>query len=252
MSIQCNTDISISPHDQHEQLLSSANFFTNIVNNEKLVNSSANSLFSSINEVLQKKCESQQIDQVVVNDKLEQHHGEDKVIMHLRKDRIRPSRNSIAIQSEVSPLFPPLILSPMLIFNRIRNVRNYRRKSRSRSRSRSRSLSPESSEYYTGGSYYNFNNNPFIPRSHNSAYSSSMNSSELDTNSSDSDDSSAYSSARSSDQGSIKRFENTYRHYRQQKYRDDGNGNKIQGNFESFLVKKFSEIFLQKNERSFM
>lgn len=236
VSIQCNTDISISPNE-HEQSHSNAQFLTNIVNNS-LVNSSANSLFSSINEVIQKKCETQQIDQIV-NEKMEEYHGEDKVIMHLRKDRIRASQNSIAIQTEVTPLFPPLVLSPALIFNRIRNVRSYRRKSRSRSRSRSRSMSPESSEYYTGGSYYNFNHNPFVPRSHHSAYSSSMNSSELDTNSSDSD-SSAYSSARSSDQGSIKRFENNYRNYRQQKYGDDGSGNKIQGDIRvHFLVKKF-------------
>jgi hypothetical protein len=228
VSIACNTDISIGPHE-HEQSESSAKFLTNIVNNEKLVNSSANSLFSSINEVLQKKCETQQIEQVV-NDKMEEHHGEDKVIMHLRKDRIRPSRYSRAIQTELTPLFPPLVLSPALIFNRIRNVRNYRRKSRSRSRSRSRSMSPESSEYYTGGSYYNFNDHPFAPRSHHSAYSSSMNSSELDSNSSDSD-TSAYSSARSSDQGSIKRFDNSYRNYRQQKYGDSA-GNKIQGNLK--------------------
>lgn len=219
-----NTDISIPPNQQ-EQSPTKAKFLTNIVNtfkNDKHGNSSANSLYSSINEVMRKKCEEMNTaNERVVNDKMEEHHGEDKVIMHLRKDRIRAQGCSISIQTEINPLFPPLALSPALIFNRIRNVRSYRRRSsRSRSRSRSRSLSQESEYQY----YHGYTSNA---RSHNSAYSSSMHSSELDSSDSDS---SAYSSARSSDQGSIKRYEHTYEDYRRHR-NCKGGGNKLQGKF---------------------
>lgn len=36
-------------------------------------------------------------------------HGEDKVIMHLRKDRIRPKRRTISVQTDMCPEFPELI-----------------------------------------------------------------------------------------------------------------------------------------------
>lgn len=235
VSIECNTDISIPPNEGEDMIADQSKtaieskYLTNIVNNfEKnsnakclLANSSANSLFSSINAVLQEKCKSNsssENDKRIENKSIVEHHGEDKFIMHLRKDRIRPLRSAISIQTDVTPLFPPLILSPALIFNRIKNIRSYRRRSsRSRSRSRSRSISPES-DYYGHGNYNYHNSSDFNSRFAHSTYTSSMNSSEMESYSSDSD-SSAYSSGRSSDQESIKRFDK-YKNYRMFKQRN--------------------------------
>jgi hypothetical protein len=212
MSMECQTEISISPYELDEdcEKKSSAGFLTNIVNsfhhsnNAKTILNSTSTLLSSINAVLSEKRNNSSNEVKTKSDSKE--HGENKVIMHLRKDRIRPYRNCAAIQTEVSPLFPPLILSPSLIFNRIKNSRNFRRKStsRSRSRSRSRSISPEH-EYYNSG---NRRSNYKYSRSVNS---SSMNSSEMDSSSES--DTSAYSSCRSSDHDSLKRFDNRFKQH---------------------------------------
>jgi hypothetical protein len=228
VSIQCNTEISIPPNesdDLHQSKSSTTKFLTNIVNNiddnkakTLLTDASTNTLFSSINAVLQEKLHEDESARTISNKSVDEHHGEDKVIMHLRKDRIRPHRSTQSVQTDNTPLFPSLLLSPALIFNRIKNIRSYRkRSSRSRSRSRSRSISPES-DYYGQNSNYN---SMFNARSHASTYSSSMNSSEMESYSSDSD-SSAYSSARSSDQGSLKQFD-SYKGYRTQKYGNNNN-----------------------------
>jgi len=212
MSMECQTEISISPHELDEdcEKKSSAGFLTNIVNSfqhsndAKTILNSTTTLLSSINAVLSEKRNNSSNEMKTKSDSKE--HGENKVIMHLKKDRIRPYRNCAAIQTDISPLFPPLILSPSLIFNRIKNSRNFRRKStsRSRSRSRSRSLSPEHEYYNNSG---NRRSNYKYSRSVNS---SSMNSSEMDSSSES--DTSAYSSCRSSDHDSLKRFDNRFKH----------------------------------------
>lgn len=206
VDIGCNTDISIAPNeDDSETTSSSTNFLTNIVNsfqqndNPKAIFNSSTSLLSSINAVvLSEKIHNSANDVNTNNSKNSNkgeiyEHGENKVIMHLRKDRLRPFRSSNGIQTEITPLFPPLILSPSLIFNRIKNARNFRRKS-SRSRSRSRSISPEP-EYYNRRNSYK--------------YSRSVNSSSMNSSDSSDSDTSAYSSCRSSD--SLKRFDNRYK-----------------------------------------
>ncbi|XP_070490398.1 myb-like protein D isoform X1 [Chironomus tepperi] len=210
VSMECQTEISISPHEIDEdcEKKSSSGFLTNIVNsfqhnnNAKTILNSTSTLLSSINEVLNEKRSNSSNEMKTKSDSND--HGENKVIMHLRKDRIRPYRNCAAIQTEISPLFPPLILSPSLIFNRIKNSRNFRRRStsRSRSRSRSRSLSPEP-EYYNSSRRSNY-------KYSRSVNSSSMNSSEMDSSSES--DTSAYSSCRSSDHDSLKRFDNRFKH----------------------------------------
>lgn len=265
VSIACNTDISMPPNEleclENQSNSVGTKFLTNIVNNfEKdnaetlLANSSANSLFSSINAVLQEQCSKSTTDNevhnLIENKSVKEHHGEDKVIMHLRKDRIRPHRSTRSLQTDVTPLFPPLILSPALIFNRIKNIRNFRRKSsRSRSRSRSRSISPES-DYYGHGSY-NFHTSDFnTTRFNHSTYSSSMNSSEMESYSSDSD-SSAYSSGRSSDQGSVRRF-NNYKNYRMHKQQQRNNNHetyrgKIEREDERFTFYVFN-LFLEERK----
>lgn len=80
-------------------------------------------------------------------------HGEDKIIMHLRKDRLRPKTRTISVQTDILPQFPPLelIISTMSNSDNVtsRKERTRRRRYRSRrvscsseedeSRSRSRS-----------------------------------------------------------------------------------------------------------------
>lgn len=214
VSMECQTEISISPHELDEdcEKKSSSGFLTNIVNSS-IINSTS-TLLSSINAVLSEKRNNSSNEMKIKSDSNE--HGENKVIMHLRKDRIRPYRNCALIQTDISQLFPPLILSPSLIFNRIKNSRNFRRRStsRSRSRSRSRSISPEP-DYYTSNSR---RNNYKYSRSVNS---SSMNSSEMDSDSES--DTSAYSSCRSSDHDSLKRFDNRFKHgYQRPNYNFQG------------------------------
>lgn len=216
VSTRCNTEVTIPPHNDSETK-TTGNFLTNIVNNlkdcdkaESLLNSST-TLFSSIQAVVQGKCAASTIEHEDVKDK--DVHGEDKIIMHLRKDRLRPFKCSIAIQTEDDSLFPPLLLSPALIFNRIRNARNYRRKiSRSRSRSRSRSFSPSSE--YERVKYHSSNR---YSRSQHSTHSSSHSSS----SGSESDSSSCSSTQSSAD--SLKRFNdrNNFRFYNRNQ-RDQG------------------------------
>lgn len=203
----CNTEISILPWAiDVDSKKSSASLLTNIVNSfqqqnnnsAKSILNSSTSLLSSINATLISENRSQ--DDRIKTKSHSDEHGENKVIMHLRKDRIRPFRSSCEIQTDVTPLFPPLILSPSLIFNRIKNARNFRR---SRSRSRSTSPEPEYHHHHPRGNY---------------KYSRSVNSSSMNSSESSDSDCSIYSSCRSSD--SIKRFDNRYnKHgYQRQNY----------------------------------
>lgn len=210
VSIGCNTDITLSPHDDTEDGDDKGKFLKNIVNNLKKDNAdnllnSATSLFSSIQAVVQEKCLTTDTS-TEPTIKIENGQGEDKIIMHLKKNRLRPFKCNVGLQTDNISLFPPLLLSPSLIFNRIKNARSYRRKmSRSRSRSRSRSFSPN--EGYERVRYHS--NSGRYSRSQHSTHSSSMNSS--DTSSSDSGsgsesdtDASEYSCRSSAD--SLKRF----------------------------------------------
>lgn len=128
VSIGCNTDISIPK----TPLLS--NIQKSVVEaNAKI---SSNSLISSIQNVLLKK--SQSAEQIPAtakkstdlrkkkptnsngeenhndggdaggSDGADEEHGENKVIMHLRKDRVRPMRHTVSIQTDPYFQFPPL------------------------------------------------------------------------------------------------------------------------------------------------
>lgn len=199
VSTGCCTDISIPPMDEQDSNESQPTnqFLTNIVNNlnvESLLNPST-SLYSSIQAVVRGKAVEAESQPSCKNLDQTNEHGEDKIIMHLRKDRLRPFKCTVGMQTDKISLFPPLLLSPSLIFDRIRNARNYRRKiSRSRSRSRSRSFSP--SMEYDRIKYHSSSNR--FSRSQHSTHSSSMNSSSSESDSDSSDTSS------SSD--SLKRF----------------------------------------------
>lgn len=125
VSIGCNTDISIPKTPLLSKIQTSVG--------EANARISSSSLISSIQNVLLKK--SQCADQTAATakkvsdprkrkptksngeendvdvdglDEAGEEHGENKVIMHLRKDRVRPMRNTISIQTDPYFQFPPL------------------------------------------------------------------------------------------------------------------------------------------------
>lgn len=126
VSMACNTDISIPELSfiQSSEMKESTVLLSNIQTSVERANSkiSSMSLISSIQDVILKK--SHNIEQngrkgnatstdVDASDKKENdeekpEHGENKVIMHLRKDRVRPTRVSTSIQTEPYFQFPPL------------------------------------------------------------------------------------------------------------------------------------------------
>lgn len=94
-------------------------------------------------------------------------HGEDKIIMHLRKDRIRKKKMTASCQTDLLPEFPPL---PIPVRRRVNRGRKYRK--------RGHSSDEEGSRYrkkWKRGSSY-------------SGSSSSSSSSSLSSDSSDSED----------------------------------------------------------------
>lgn len=160
VSVGCNTSVTIRPDYKSKALLS------NLSNEMRAKNPiTSNSLLFSIQDVVTKKSAppptfvaQKSPDTVqyspgkpegakegaVNNDHTGYHHGEDKIIMHLRKDRIRAKTCTGSCQTEITPEFPELKRLP------VANKRHYRRRSRSTSRSSSSSGSSSSgsdSEY---------------------------------------------------------------------------------------------------------
>lgn len=225
LSMGCNTDITIAPMDELKD--SSDKILNNIVENlkkgnkELLLNSST-SLFSSIQAVVQGKCASTETEIIEGPKEL----GEDKVIMYLRKDRLRPFKCSFGgTQTDSISLFPPLLLTPSIVLSRSRS-RSYRRKmSKSKSRSRSRSYSP--SRDYDRVRY-----NSKYSRSQHSIHSSSMNSSESSASESDSDSMSYNSSSDSLNRFNVRQNFRFYNRNQNQSYN-------LQGNF--FLDKRLTK-----------
>jgi hypothetical protein len=191
VSTGCNTECSISPSDESRNG-GGKTLLNNIMkeNKDEQLLSSSMSLFSSIQAVvvqggrLKNEENSENINK--------EEHGEDKIIMHLSKNRLKPFLCSIATETDYHPLFPPLLLSSSTLN---KTSRNYRRKI-SRSRSRSRSYSPE----------YDDRRYSIYSRSQHSTHSSSMYSSSC-SEEYESDSDSTYGSSRSSSD-SLKQIEN--------------------------------------------
>lgn len=133
VSMGCNTDISIpeasfiQPSEiKDKDAVKSTALLSKIQTTVEKVNSSAEtaiisscSLISSIQDVILKKTQHNESNENDVkkvktetdnkgNDDEDPEHGENKVIMHLRKDRIRPTTVTIGIQTEPYFQFPPL------------------------------------------------------------------------------------------------------------------------------------------------
>lgn len=141
VSMGCNTDISIPEasfahqnNNQNDQFGCSNNLLSNIQTTIEKANSameigkiSSNSLISSIQDVILKKTtteitaksctESIATDEINIKNgesESEYEHGENKVIMHLRKNRVRPATVSISIQTEPYFQFPLLQKLPTI------------------------------------------------------------------------------------------------------------------------------------------
>lgn len=171
VSVGCNTKLTIRPDYESATLLS--NLSSQIGNKNPLT---SNSLLFSIQDVVIKKTtetdfvelnEGKSPDSVssaaqyspgkpeganegtavVNNDHTGYHHGEDKVIMHLRKDRIRPRTVSIVCQTDSTPEFPELqLLAPAIKKGKRKVQAHIRRRSLSNSSHVSRSSGSEDSE----------------------------------------------------------------------------------------------------------
>uniref|UniRef100_A0A1A9WTS5 RRM domain-containing protein n=1 Tax=Glossina brevipalpis TaxID=37001 RepID=A0A1A9WTS5_9MUSC len=133
-SVGCNTDISIPPlsksntmtvSNASRSLLKSSTLLSTISNTFQKVKASdyvrisTNSLITSIQDVVVKKSfpieNGDSVKRQCKNSGLKNaakptYHGEDRIIMHLRKDRIRKSTSTIGVQTHLQPEFPPLLL----------------------------------------------------------------------------------------------------------------------------------------------
>lgn len=162
VSASCNTDISIPPtHNPSIQpvnpatrsLLKSSALLSSISNTFQKVKAndngkiSTNSLIASIQDVVAKKTlPVENTNESTTTDQSKpEHHGEDKIIMHLRKDRIRKRTCTVSIQTDLQPEFPPLPLPKSAMQHKSRErVRKHRKR---QYRKRKETSSPISSEY---------------------------------------------------------------------------------------------------------
>lgn len=120
VSMGTNTDVTIpSNDDTMPGDLRSIKLISNITDTIAKVSNvgehiSSNSLIASIRDVIIKKSNSLNCSNNVPENsseiEKELEHGEDKTIMHLKKDRIRVKRTSIAVQTDCNIRFPTLEL----------------------------------------------------------------------------------------------------------------------------------------------
>lgn len=175
VSSSCNTDISIPPiSNQHIQpvnnasrsLLKSSALLSTISNSFQKVNATDNvkistqSLIASIQDVVVNKTNlpiEESVESTSVNDSSKpEHHGENKIIMHLRKDRIRKRMCTIGVQTELTPEFPPLPLPKLSMQHK---SRERMRKQRKRQYRKHDDKSSSSSSEYSSSDEHTDNTN---------------------------------------------------------------------------------------------
>lgn len=188
VSASCNTDISIPPlpnqtiyplNNASRSLLKSSALFSTITNTFQKVKANDNaklstcSLIASIQDVVVKKTlPVEDIETGDIKDSSKpEHHGEDKIIMHLRKDRIRKRMCSIGIQTDLQPEFPPLILTNFQNKSRGRTPRRHRKRQYRRHDDQS---SASSSSEYSSDEQSDNSNLSTISRSRENSCSSSL------------------------------------------------------------------------------
>lgn len=138
VSVSCNTDITIPPNQLSKasprSLLKSSVLLYNISNGQDTTKNISNSLIASIQSEVVRQTSSTTLatipsiaTQAVSSTDKNVQHGEDMVIMHLPKDRVRKTLVTIATQTDLQPEFPLLSLPPTRK-SRERTRRNYRKR----------------------------------------------------------------------------------------------------------------------------
>ncbi|EDW95660.1 uncharacterized protein LOC6535292 [Drosophila yakuba] len=157
VSVSCNTDITIPPNQLSKasprSLLKSSVLLYNISNGQDANKDLSNSLIASIQSEVVRQTSNTTLSTIQSNATQDMssvdnnvQHGEDMVIMHLPKDRVRKTLVSIAIQTDLQPEFPLLTLPPKRQ-SRERTRRNYRkRRTHGSGSNMSSSLSDSSSD----------------------------------------------------------------------------------------------------------
>lgn len=188
ISASCNTDISIPPipnpdiqpvNNASRSLLKSSALLSTISNTFQKVKATDNkklstsSLIASIQDVVVKKTlpieESSACADFKDANKPE-HHGEDKVIMHLRKDRIRKRMCSIGVQTDLQPEFPPLPLYKSSMQHKSRErMRKHRKRQYRKHKNVCSNSAPDSSDDHS-----DYSNSSTLSRSHDNSCSSSL------------------------------------------------------------------------------
>ncbi|XP_055840949.1 uncharacterized protein LOC129908483 [Episyrphus balteatus] len=187
VSAGCNTDITIPPNGYNtsksssRSLLKSNVLFAKISNSFQKVRSddsvkiSSNSLIVSIQDVVVKKTSPLPIEGQQTTTTTSE-HGEDKIIMHLRKDRIRKRNFSQSTQTELLPEFPllplPQVQSSSDRFNSSAG-RGTKVRRRYRARQSSFSSDEEDSNYRSQGNSSKRRSRSKYTRRHRSSISSS-------------------------------------------------------------------------------
>ena len=190
VSVSCNTDISIPPlpnqtiyplNNASRSLLKSSALFSTITNTFEKVKANDNgklstsSLIASIQDVVVKK--TLPAEKIEAGDNKDtskpEHHGEDKIIMHLRKDRIRKRMCSTGIQTDLQPEFPPLALPRSSLQHKSRGRTARRHRKRQYRKHNEQSSSSSSSEYSSDEQSDNSNIST-ISRSRENSCSSSL------------------------------------------------------------------------------
>lgn len=107
MSMGTNTDVTIPFNDNLYGDIESIKLITDTIAGEHIP---SNSLIASIRDVIIKKNSLNCLKNIPKTAKNENavEHGEDKTIMHLRKDRVRVKNSTIGVQTDFNIRFPPL------------------------------------------------------------------------------------------------------------------------------------------------
>ncbi|KAH8283823.1 hypothetical protein KR054_002585 [Drosophila jambulina] len=138
VSVSCNTDITIPPNQLSKasprSLLKSSVLLYNISNGQDANKNMSNSLIASIQSEVVRQTSCTALASMTQNAAATQastdknvQHGEDMVIMHLPKDRVRKTLVTMATQTDLQPEFPLLAL-PTVRKSRERTRRNYRKR----------------------------------------------------------------------------------------------------------------------------
>ncbi|XP_063705155.1 uncharacterized protein LOC134834435 [Culicoides brevitarsis] len=261
VSMGVNTEISIPPAaDDEKSLLAYVNDTIKKVKGSNVVEFS-NSLISSIQDVVLKKGNAS-LPADIGSDSVqtpgmspgkpemanvpscdddentkESEHGEDKVIMHLRKNRPRPETRSTSMQTLEVPSFVPLRrLSPLPRQQQAAAVTTHRSR-RSKSRGERRSSRSRSKHYYRRSasrhsSSRNIDGFEQFRRSRSRQRTLSRNS-ESSTCSSGSSSSSSSSSTNSSCDGTFKRDVSPYRPSRNHLYYNSASSRRSSSSYSS-------------------